>query len=105
MLIDVVRVAPRHDFTLELEYANGELRLFDMAPWLSVRPWLPLRAWSLFRQARVHYGTVTWPGDLDMAPETLYDASTPLEPRPGAAPPARPSHQRVRRKRTQSVKP
>jgi hypothetical protein len=27
--------------------------------------------YSLFRRARVRHGTVEWPGDLDLAPETL----------------------------------
>ena len=26
---------------------------------------------ALFRRVRARYGTVTWPGDLDLAPETL----------------------------------
>lgn len=26
---------------------------------------------ALFRRARARHGTVTWPGDLDLAPETL----------------------------------
>lgn len=79
MLIDVERVIPRTDFTLELEYANGERRLFDATPLLSVKPWTSLSNWAAFRLARVEYGTVTWPGDLDIAPETLYDSSWPIE--------------------------
>jgi hypothetical protein len=26
---------------------------------------------DLFRRVRVRYGTVTWPGDVDIAPETM----------------------------------
>ena len=29
---------------------------------------------SLFAQARVEYGAVTWPGDLDLAPDAMYRA-------------------------------
>ncbi len=79
MLIDVERVIPRADFTLELEYANGERRIFDATPLLSIKPWTPLSNWSTFRLAQVEYGTVTWPGDLDIAPETLYDRSRPID--------------------------
>jgi hypothetical protein len=78
MLIDIVRVVPHPNFTLELEYAHGERRLFDATPLLSVKPWTPLSNWAAFRLARVEYGTVTWPGDLDIAPETLYDRSRPI---------------------------
>lgn len=79
MLIDIVRVVPHPNFTLELEYANGERRVFDATPLLSSKPWTPLSNWAAFRLARVEYGTVTWPGDLDIAPETLYDSSWPIE--------------------------
>ena len=32
-----------------------------------------------FRQAFVAFDTVCWPGDIDIAPETLYDRSVPLD--------------------------
>jgi hypothetical protein len=32
---------------------------------------------NLFNQAFVALGTVCWPGDLDIAPATLYDRSVP----------------------------
>jgi hypothetical protein len=79
MLIDVMSVVPHPDFTLELEYANGERRRFDATQLLAVRPWTALAVWPLFRRVRVEHGTVTWPGDLDIAPETLYDCSKPIE--------------------------
>ena len=38
VLLDVVRVDPRPDYTLILEFENGERRLFDMAPYLEKKP-------------------------------------------------------------------
>jgi hypothetical protein len=38
-----------------------------------------LRDVSLFKQAFVALDTVCWPGDLNIAPEPLYDRSVPLE--------------------------
>jgi hypothetical protein len=35
---------------------------------------------ALFSQVRVEYGTLVWPGELDIAPETLiWDGPTPLD--------------------------
>ena len=78
MLVDVVEVYPLNDFRLDLVYANGERRRFDMKHLLSIKPWISLANPHLFGRARVEYGTVVWPGDIDIAPETLYDDSTPL---------------------------
>ena len=62
----------RHKLLLEFE--NGEKRLFDMMPILYKRPFNRLKG-ALFMAARVEHGTVVWPGNIDIAPETLYDRS------------------------------
>ena len=79
MLIDIVNVKPQKDFYLELEFENGERRLFDMRPLLSLKPWDRVENKHLFERSMVEYGTVVWPGEIDIAPETLYDDSTPIE--------------------------
>lgn len=78
MLIDVVSVQVRPEFQLDLEFSNGEQRRFDMRPLLSMKPWNRVATSTLFARARVDYGTVVWPGEIDVAPETLYDDSMPL---------------------------
>ena len=78
MLLDVVTVKPQPDFQLDLTFENGELRRFDMRPLLAIKPWNRIASLNLFERARVDYGTVVWPGEIDIAPETLYDDSIPL---------------------------
>ncbi len=78
MLCDVVSVSPTPDFQIDLKYANGESRRFDMRPLLQMKPWSRIASPALFSRASVNYGTVVWPGDIDIAPETLYDDSVPL---------------------------
>lgn len=85
MLIDVISVRTSADFHLGLEFKNGERRRFDMRPLLAMRPWNRVAAPALFERARVDYGTVVWPGEIDIAPETLYDDSVPInDPAPDA---------------------
>lgn len=79
MLIDVVSVKPQKDFQLDIEFENGERRRFDMRPLLALKPWNRIAQSQLFERARVDYGTVVWPGEIDVAPETLYDDSVSLD--------------------------
>ena len=78
MLIDVIAVRTYPDFQLDLEFKNGERRRFDMRPLLAMKPWNLITAPAVFERVRVDYGTVVWPGEIDVAPETLYDDSVPL---------------------------
>ncbi len=75
----VIRVVPRDDFTLELWFNTGDHRLFDARPYLNRGVFTRLQNIALFRQAFVSLDTVCWPGDLDIAPETLYDRSVSID--------------------------
>jgi hypothetical protein len=41
------------------------------------KPFDKLKNSPLFMQARIEYGTVAWSGNMDIAPETLFDNSIP----------------------------
>jgi hypothetical protein len=77
ILLDVISVKTRDDYTLELVFENGEKRIFDMKPFLDRKPFVKLLNSPLFFKASVQYGTVIWPGDIDIAPETLWARSVP----------------------------
>ena len=75
--MDVISVTPQPSFQLLLTFANGEIRQFDMRPLLAMKPWSRIAAPALFAKAQVNYGTVVWPGGIDIAPETLLLDSVP----------------------------
>jgi Protein of unknown function (DUF2442) len=70
--MDIISVTPSQDFQLLLVFANGEKRSFDMRPLLATKPWNRIAPPAVFARVRVDYGTVVWPGEIDVAPETLY---------------------------------
>jgi len=72
-MIEVCKAQVCPDYHLLLTFDNGERRLFDMTPYLHYPVFQRLRNPGFFTLARVNYGTVTWPYDIDIAPETLYE--------------------------------
>ena len=78
VLLDVVKVEAKPGYKLLLEFENGEKRIFDMKPYMDKKPFTQLKGSPLFGKASVDYGTVVWPGNIDIAPETLYDRSLPV---------------------------
>lgn len=78
MLLDVTAVEARPDFRLDLEFENGERRRFDMTPYLHYPIFRKLENPGFFSLARAENGTVVWPGNIDIAPETLYELSVPV---------------------------
>lgn len=76
----VIRVMPRENYHLELEFDTGEVRLFDVRPYLEIGVFRKLKEAALFERAFVAFDTVCWPGNLDIAPETLYDLSVSVNP-------------------------
>jgi hypothetical protein len=79
MLIDVVHVTAKPAFQLLLEFKNGEHRRFNMGLYIDQKPWIRLKAGNSFFAAFVENGTVAWPGNIDIDPETLYEYSHPLD--------------------------
>jgi len=77
----VQKLIAQDDYTLILTFTNGEIRCFDMSPYLQYTVFQPLRNIAFFKLARPAHGTVEWPGEIDFAPDTLYlDSYRPASP-------------------------
>ena len=65
------------DYRLHVRFLDGTEGEVDMAALLS-RPdagvFAPLRDPAFFARVSVELGDVTWPGELDLAPDAMYDA-------------------------------
>ncbi len=69
----VKAVVPQDDYTLELTFTNGEVRVFDCSSLLSFGVFQELQDVNYFNQASAEGGTVVWPHEQDICPDTLYE--------------------------------
>lgn len=68
----VKSVTPRNDYTLEITFTNGEVGVYDVKPLLDIGVFQELKDVSYFKKARAADGTVVWPHEQDICPDTLY---------------------------------
>jgi hypothetical protein len=73
----VTQVQPLKNYILKVSFSSGEVKLFDVKPYLNKGIFTKLQDENFFNQAYVDYDTVCWPGNLDIAPETLFDRGSP----------------------------
>ena len=79
MLPELLNVTPIEGYQLLLEYDNGERRLLDTSFWLEKPMYNCLRSKELFDTVKVQGMTIIWDNGLDIAPEDLYEFSTPIQ--------------------------
>lgn len=72
----VQRVSVSSDHKLHLEFTNGERGVYDCSPLLDFGIFRELNDVNYFKQVRVLDGTVAWPHEQDICPDTLYLDST-----------------------------
>jgi hypothetical protein len=77
MLPRVRAVTPNEDFTLTVTFTNGEVRVYDCQPLLDFGVFTSLREPATFKRVHVSGGTVEWPGEIDICPDTVYLDSQP----------------------------
>lgn len=78
MTPDVIKVVATPDFFMNVEFANGEVRRFDMRPYLHFPAFANLKLPGMFLRARVEHGTVAWSEDIDLSPDTIFLRGQPL---------------------------
>lgn len=72
MLPRVIAVQAKPGYQLEITFTTGEIGSYDCSPLLDFGVFREFADESYFRQARVVNGTVGWPHEQDICPDTLY---------------------------------
>ena len=76
---DAKSVTPLDDYRILVELADGRKGIFDLKPYLDRGVLRELRDVHYFNQVGVFFGSVTWPHEQDIAPETLVAELQPVE--------------------------
>lgn len=74
----VSEVEPTADYKLVLVFDDGNRRVYDCSHLLDFGVFRELRDIGYFRRVHVLDGTVVWPHEQDICPDTLYLDSSPL---------------------------
>ena len=81
----VKNVHPLDDYRLEILFENGEVRVFDVKPYMQRGVFVRLRDPAIFQTARVVAGSVECPAEVDFSYDTLYVESRPVTPAESAS--------------------
>ena len=75
----VIMVQPQKDYSLILEFENGEKKVFDVKPYLEIGIFNELKNINTFVSVKPVFGTIQWPNGQDFCPDTLYLESEPFK--------------------------
>ena len=68
----VKSVIPTDDYKLIITFKNEEEAIYDCADLLNFGVFKEFQDIHYFKQVFVEYGTVVWPHEQDICPDTLY---------------------------------
>ncbi len=71
----VKSVQSEPNYRLRIVFTDGQCGVFDCSPLLDFGVFRELREPGYFRKVTVSNGTVSWPNEQDICPDTLYEES------------------------------
>ncbi len=72
-IVDVVEARPLSDYRIALLFEDGKRGIYDASPLIGAGVFHTLEDPLVFNTLRIEYGTVVWPGGIDIAVEELYE--------------------------------
>jgi hypothetical protein len=73
MYWDVGEVTPEPDYNLLVRFADGVSGRVRISPEKLTGVLAPLRDRKFFEQVFIDHGAVAWPGEIDLAPDAMYE--------------------------------
>lgn len=70
-----VKVKPLENYFLEITFNNGEVKKFDVKPYLNFKGFEELKDILMFNSVEIDGLSVSWPNGADICPDELYNLS------------------------------
>ncbi len=70
-----VNVKPLENYILEVEFSNGEIKKFDVKPYLKHNAFKALNDLSKFNTVKIDGLSISWENGADICPDELYNNS------------------------------
>jgi hypothetical protein len=70
-IVHVIAVEPLENYKLRVRLSNGRKGIFDMSAYLDKGVFRELKDPKYFNLVYIDYGTVVWPHEQDIAPDTI----------------------------------
>lgn len=71
---DVLKVVPKQNLTLHVQFRDNVEGTIEFLPQKMFGVLTQLKKHNFFKQVFVEKGVVRWPGEIDISPESLYEA-------------------------------
>ena len=68
----VTKVKPEQNFILLITFNNGEVKRFDVKPYLKIGVFKELTDPGIFNSVKPFLGSIQWVNGVDFCPDTLY---------------------------------
>lgn len=69
----VVKVEPKENYQIYIEFDNNECGTLNMEPYLDFGVFRKLRDRKIFFKAKVSFDTIEWPEGIDLDPQFVYE--------------------------------
>ena len=70
-----ISVKPLENYVLEIEFSNGEIKKFDVKPYLQYKAFESLKDLQLFNTVKIDGLSIAWQNGADICPDELYNNS------------------------------
>ena len=73
-----INVIPKENYTLLIEFNNGENRIFDVKPYLKHKAFEKITDKDEFKKVKIKGLSISWENGEDICPDELYNLSQPI---------------------------